>query len=74
MQCTAAAENLFAHRLEVIEMCFYRRLVRISWTEHGDNEEVSLRKTETKMSLILETRKRQLTFLGHVRIKRAWRI
>ena len=52
-------------KLEATEMLFYRRIMRISWTDHLTNEEV-LRKAKTERSLIKTIRKRQLQFLGHI--------
>ncbi|MGX9987587.1 reverse transcriptase domain-containing protein [Soonwooa purpurea] len=52
-------------RLEATEMWFYRRMLRISWTQHVSNYEV-LRRMQTKRRLMLDIRKRQLKFLGHV--------
>jgi len=44
-------------RIEVFEMWIWRRMERISWTEHRTNEEV-LKKEEEKRSLmdIIRTR------------------
>jgi ribosomal 50S subunit-associated protein YjgA (DUF615 family) len=52
-------------RIEAAEMWFFRRILRISWTEKITNKEV-LEKAGTKRSLISTIRKRQLEFLGHV--------
>ena len=52
-------------RLEAVEMWFYRRMLRLSWTEHTTNEEV-LTRANAKRSLINIIRERQLKFLGHV--------
>ncbi|MCH9665805.1 MAG: hypothetical protein K0U41_08180 [Gammaproteobacteria bacterium] len=52
-------------KLEAVEMWFYRRMLRISWTDHATNEEV-LRRAGTKRKLINKIRKRQLQFLGHI--------
>ena len=52
-------------RLQSVEMWFYRRMLRISWTEHMSNEEV-LAKAGTRRKLVVTIRKRQLQFLGHV--------
>ena len=52
-------------RLEAIEMWFYRRMLRISWTQHVSNYEV-LRRMQTRRRLMLDIRKRQLKFLGHI--------
>ena len=52
-------------RLEAIEMWFYRRMLRISWTQHVSNYE-GLRRMQTRRKLKLDIRKRQLKFLGHI--------
>ena len=52
-------------RLQSVEMWFYRRMLRISWTDHMSNEEV-LAKAGTRRKLVVTIRKRQLQFLGHV--------
>ena len=52
-------------RLEAAEMWFYRRMLRISWTEHKSNEEV-LRMAGVERNLLKNIRKRQLEFLGHI--------
>ena len=52
-------------RLQAAEMWFYRRMLRISWTDRVTNQEV-LRRAGTERTLVKEIRKRQLNFLGHV--------
>ena len=52
-------------RLEATEMWFLRRMLRIPWTDHITNEEV-LRRAKCQRKLILNIRRRQLLFLGHV--------
>ena len=52
-------------KIEAAEMWFYRRMLRISWTEHVTNEEV-LTRAGTKRELMMTIRQRQLRFLGHV--------
>ena len=52
-------------RLEVSEMWMYRRMMRISFSQHMSNEEV-LRQVEEDRSLNKSIRKRQLEFLGHI--------
>ena len=37
-------------RLEAVEMWFYRKMIRVSWTEHMANQEV-LRKTRSERHL-----------------------
>ena len=52
-------------RLQSVEMWFYRRMLRISWTDHMSNEKV-LAKAGTRKKFVETIRKRQLQFLGHV--------
>ena len=52
-------------RLQSVEMWVYRRMLRISWTDHMSNEEV-LAKMGTRRKLVETIRTRQLQFLGHV--------
>ena len=52
-------------RLEAAEMLFFRRMLRISWTEKRTNESI-LEETNQERSLINTIRKRQLKFLGHI--------
>ena len=52
-------------RLEAVEMWFYRKILRISYTRHITNEEVLNRMATTR--IILNTvRNRQMSFFGHV--------
>src|SRR6218665_1348603 len=52
-------------RIEPFEMWIWRRMERISWTEHRTNEEV-LKKTEEKRSLMDIIRTRQKNWIGHI--------
>ena len=52
-------------RLQSAEMWFYRRMLRVSWTNHKSNSEV-LSMAGTERKLIQAMRRRQLQFLGHV--------
>ena len=52
-------------KLEAVEMWFFRRMLRISWTEKRSNESI-LEETNQERSLINTIRKRQLKFLGHI--------
>src|SRR5437870_6601548 len=52
-------------KLEAVEMWFYRRILRISYTKHIMNEEV-LRRMATTRNLIITVRGRQMSFFGHV--------
>src|SRR5437870_3228346 len=52
-------------KLEALEMWFYRRILRISYTKHITNEEVLSRMATTR-NLIITVRGRQMRFFGHV--------
>ena len=52
-------------RLQAFEMWIWRRMERISWTEHISNEEV-LKRVGEERGLIEIIRKRQKTWLGHI--------
>ena len=52
-------------RLEVAELWFLRRILRISWTEKKSNIEV-IEMAMYKISLIRIIRERQMKFLGHI--------
>src|SRR6218665_1393317 len=52
-------------RIEAFEMWIWRRMERISWTEHRTNEQV-LKKVEEKRSLIDIIRTRQKNWIGHI--------
>lgn len=53
-------------RLEAMEVWFYRRMLRIAWSEPVSHDEV-LEMMQTRRKLILNIKKSQLKFLGHVR-------
>jgi len=52
-------------RIEAFEMWIWRRMERISWTEHKTNEEV-LKKLEEKRSLVDIIRTRQKNWIWHI--------
>ena len=52
-------------RIEAFEMWIWRRMEKISWTEHKTNEEV-LKQVEEKREMINTIRKRQKTWMGHI--------
>ena len=52
-------------RLESFEMWCWRRLEKISWTDHVRNVEVSLRVNEQRNTLH-EIRKRKANWIGHI--------
>ena len=51
--------------LESIEMRCWRRMEKISWTDHVRNEEVLLRENEQK-NILHEIRKRKANWIGHI--------
>jgi len=51
--------------LESFEMWCWRRMGKISWTDHVRNEEVLLRVKE-KRNILHEIRKRKATWIGHI--------
>ncbi len=52
-------------RLQAFEMWIWRRMEKITWTEHVTNEEV-LRRVGEERGLVDAVRKRQKTWLGHI--------
>ena len=51
-------------------MWFYGRMLKISWTHVMSDEEV-LRRAETKQTLLMIIRNRQLEYLGHI-MRKNW--
>ena len=52
-------------RLQAAEMWFWRRMLKISWTERKTNEEV-LQRVGIGRELLSSVRSRQMRFVGHV--------
>ena len=52
-------------KIEAAEMWFFRRMLRISWTERVSNEEV-LNRAGAKREIMKMIRRRQMRFLGHI--------
>jgi hypothetical protein len=52
-------------RLEAFEMWIWRRMEKVSWTEHVTNEDV-LKRVEEKRSLMAALRERQKNWIGHI--------
>jgi len=52
-------------RLESFEIWCWRRMEKISWTDHVRNEEVLLRVNEQR-TILLEIRKRKANWIGHI--------
>ena len=52
-------------RIEAAEMWFFRRMLKISWTDRVSND-VVLHRAGTKREIMKFIRQRQLRFLGHV--------
>ena len=53
------------NKLEAFEMWCYRRILRISWTEHKTNKEV-LCMLNIKRQLVYTIKKKKLTYFGHI--------
>jgi hypothetical protein len=51
--------------VESFEMLCWRRMEKISWTDHMRNEEVLLRVSE-QMNILHEIRKRKANWIGHI--------
>jgi formylmethanofuran dehydrogenase subunit E-like metal-binding protein len=51
--------------LESFEMWCWRRMEKISWTDHARNEEVLLRVSEQR-NILHEIRKRKANWIGHI--------
>ena len=56
--------------LESFEMWCWRRMEKISWTDHVRNEDVSLRVNEQR-NILHEIRKRKANWIGHI-LRRNW--
>ena len=52
-------------RLESLEMCIYRRILRISWIEHITNQEVLKRMDKTEEGTIT-VKRRKMEYLEHI--------
>ena len=52
-------------RLQAAEMWFWRRMLKISWTERKTNEEV-LQRVGIGRELLSSVRSRQMRFVGHI--------
>jgi len=53
------------HLEESFEMWCWRRMEKISWTDHVRNEDVLLRVKEQR-NILLEIRKRKANWIGHI--------
>jgi len=56
---------VYQKQLESFEMWCWRRMEKISWTDHVRNEEVLLRVKEQR-NILHETRKRKANWIGHI--------
>ena len=63
-ECWTISSNM-QKKLEATEMWFYRRILKVSYTEHMTNETV-LDKMKTQRQLINRIRKLQMEFFGHL--------
>lgn len=66
---TISSRNKNRHKER--DMCFYRKILRIPWTEHVTNNEV-LVEMETKVYLYLTPWRSNLNFYGTWGGKKAW--
>jgi len=57
--------SLFQKHLESFEMWCWRRMEKISWTDHVRNEEVLLRVKE-QSNILHEIHKRKANWIGHI--------
>ena len=62
---TRTLSGAITKKLEAVEMWFWRRLLKIPWTDRKTNAEV-LNIVGEEKCLVKEVRKRQLKFFGHV--------
>ena len=62
---TWTISKIMKNKINAAELWFYRRMLRISWTDRVTNEEV-LRRVGQQRTLIRVIRKRQMEFLGHI--------
>lgn len=53
------------NRLEAFEMWIFRRLLKISWTQHIPNDEV-LRRVRRERELLTTIKRRKTAYLGHI--------
>ena len=56
-------KSLFSRR-DTFDMWIYRRVLKISWTEHINNEEV-LRRMGTGREIVRQCKTRKMQYLGH---------
>ena len=59
---TLRADEL--NKINAAELWFYRRLLRVSWTDKRTNESI-LKELNTKRLLLPEIEKRRLKYVGH---------
>ena len=62
---TLTISKTLKNKINAAELWFYRRMLRISWTDRITNEEV-LGRVNQQRTLLRVIRKRQMEFLGHV--------
>lgn len=72
MEAWTMMENLMK-RVESFELWIYRRILRISWTEHITNEEV-LRRLGKSREISFIIKQRKLEYFGHVMRNEKYRI
>ena len=52
-------------KIEAVEMWFWRRVLKVSWTELVTNEHI-LERMNTTRELIKQIKQKQLRFVGHI--------
>lgn len=62
---TWSISEVMKKKLEATEMWFYRRSLKVSWTDKKSNTEI-LRMMGTERNLLATIAKRQMSFFGHI--------
>jgi hypothetical protein len=62
---TRMLQAAYQKYLESFEMWCWRRMEKISWTDHMRNEEVLLRVKEQR-NILLEISKQKVNWIGHI--------
>ena len=62
---TWTLQSVDQKHLESFEMCCWRRMEKISWTDRVRNEDVLLRVKEQR-NILREIRKRKAKWIGHI--------
>jgi hypothetical protein len=62
---TGTLQAVYQKHVENFEMWYWRRMEKISWTDHVINEDVLLRVKEQR-NILHEIRKRKANWIGHI--------